>query len=604
MKIFTHSPLASAVVGWLLLPALVALAQEQPAPAAAPVPVAQLAAPTPTPTVAPAATAPVSIEQPAVEAPAATVATPPADPEKSTLRRLDTETPPVTGALSSSQNDRQPSPKPAPKKRPNRNRGGNDRVSVMGETHVLADEKIDGAAVGVLADVIVDGEVSGDAVAVMGDNTINGTVNGNVVAVLGDVRLGPKARVLGDIICVGGGDLTRAPGAVVEGKIIKKSVGKFHVSSPLQSWWTNGLKLGRPLAFGAGLAWLWIGAACALAFYALLALLFPGGLRRTGDLLVQRPVAVIFSGLLTMIALPLIFVLLLITIVGIPVAVIVLPTGVLLSVLFGKAAIYGLIGRRISSDTLHPSLAVLAGGMIFVLLYLVPVVGLALSLLVSFLGFGCALTALFTSKKKSPPPAPPTAPAASMPLHPVAPMVAPMSGLPPTVASFAPPLQSTMAANVEAPPALAPAGFVPPVISPTPNAALARAGFWIRTAALALDVVLVGMACEFLSDLFPRSSHVHIQADLLPVLALYGALMWKLRGTTVGGIVCGLRVVRLDDRPIDWGTAIVRALGCFLSLIVAGLGFIWVVFDDERQSWHDKMAGTVVVHAPKGTSLV
>ncbi len=599
MKIFTHSPLASAVVGWLLLPALVALAQEQPAP----VPVAQLAGPTPTPTVAPAAITPV--EQPAAEAPAAAVAPAPADPEKSTLRRLDAETSSLAGAPSSGDDDNRPAPKPAPKKRSNRNRGSNDRVSVMGETHVLADEKIDGAAVGVLADVIVDGEVSGDAVAVMGDNTINGTVNGNVVAVLGDVRLGPKARVMGDIVCVGGGDLTRAPGAVVEGKIIKKSVGKFHVSSPLQSWWTHGLSLGRPLAFGAGLAWLWIFTVCGLAFYALLALLFPGGLRRTGDLLVQRPVAVIFSGLLTMIALPLIFVLLLVTIIGIPVALIVLPTGVLLSVLFGKAAIYGLIGRRLSGDSLHPSLAVLAGGMLFVLLYLVPVVGLALSLLVSFLGFGCALTALFSSKKKSPPPAPPAVPAASLPLHLVAPAVAPASASPLLAgASFAPPLQSTVAATVEAPPALVPAGFVPPVLPPTPHAALARAGFWIRTAALLLDVVLVGMACEFLSDLFPRNSHVHIQADLLPVLALYGALMWKLRGTTVGGIVCGLRVVRLDDRPIDWGTAIVRAIGCFLSLIVAGLGFIWVVFDDERQSWHDKMAGTVVVHAPKGTSLV
>jgi uncharacterized RDD family membrane protein YckC len=71
-----------------------------------------------------------------------------------------------------------------------------------------------------------------------------------------------------------------------------------------------------------------------------------------------------------------------------------------------------------------------------------------------------------------------------------------------------------------------------------------------------------------------------------------------------GGIVCGLKVVRLDDRPIDWGTAIVRALGCFLSFVVLCLGFLWVVFDDQRQSWHDKIAGTTVVRVPKGVSLV
>ena len=80
--------------------------------------------------------------------------------------------------------------------------------------------------------------------------------------------------------------------------------------------------------------------------------------------------------------------------------------------------------------------------------------------------------------------------------------------------------------------------------------------------------------------------------------------MWKLRGSTIGGIVCGLKVVRLDDRPLDWSTAVVRALGCFLSFVVMGLGFIWVAFDDQKQSWHDKIAGTTVVRVPKGVSLV
>ena len=43
-----------------------------------------------------------------------------------------------------------------------------------------------------------------------------------------------------------------------------------------------------------------------------------------------------------------------------------------------------------------------------------------------------------------------------------------------------------------------------------------------------------------------------------------------------------------------------RALGCFLSLAVVGLGFIWIAFDGAHQAWHDKIAGTVVVRVPKG----
>jgi len=113
--------------------------------------------------------------------------------------------------------------------------------------------------------------------------------------------------------------------------------------------------------------------------------------------------------------------------------------------------------------------------------------------------------------------------------------------------------------------------------------------------ALLLDVVLIGIVLhQFWGG--PR-------LELL-ALATYGAVMWKLKAATIGGIICGLQVARLDGRPIDWPTAIVRALSCFLSLAVVGLGFLWIAIDSERQSWHDKIAGTVVVRAPKGVSLL
>ena len=117
----------------------------------------------------------------------------------------------------------------------------------------------------------------------------------------------------------------------------------------------------------------------------------------------------------------------------------------------------------------------------------------------------------------------------------------------------------------------------------------------MRIAALLLDVVLVGIVMGVLHHGF------HLE---LVVLAAYGAAMWKLRGSTVGGIVFDLQVVRLDGREIDWSTAIVRALACFLSLAVAGLGFIWIALDDSKQAWHDKIAGTAVVRVPKGVKLL
>ena len=114
-------------------------------------------------------------------------------------------------------------------------------------------------------------------------------------------------------------------------------------------------------------------------------------------------------------------------------------------------------------------------------------------------------------------------------------------------------------------------------------------------AALLLDLLLVGILMSML----------HHSHDLeLVVLAIYGALMWKLRGTTVGGLVFHLQVIRVDGRPIDWETAIVRALACFLSMAVAGLGFFWIAFDSGKQGWHDKIAGTAVVRVPRAMPLV
>lgn len=586
MKTPTRQLFLSAAIALCFTFTLAALAQETTPATVAPEKTAPPAAAPEIPPAAPAAlAAPAAPTAPA--APDAPVVLP--EPAKTELRRLDAapaaEVAPV-GKKSTDGDDEASPAKPTRrvKRTTVRNHGSNDRVSVMGETHVLAGEKVDGAAVGVLADVIVDGEVFGDAVAVMGDTTINGTVNGNAVSVMGDIHLGPKARVTGDVVCVGG-DLHREPGAEIGGKIVKKTIGgNRHFGPGLDTWWSHGLKLGRPLATGSGLSWLWLFTVFIIGFYMLLGLVFPGGIRRSGDMLVKRPVAVVVSSILTMLALPLLFVLLLVTVVGIPVALLVLPVGVVLAVLFGKAAIYGLVGRTLSRDRLHPALAVLVGAVPFVLLFLVPVAGLMLWLLVSLLGLGCVVTGLVSSEKKPATPTPPMAPAPTAPLIP--PMMAGASSV--GVASFAAgaPVEGVMSAPLPLP---APTDVLPPAAM----AALPRAGFWIRTGALFIDGIVVAVCFG------PWAGPA-----VLPILALYGALLWKYRGTTIGGIVCGLQVVRLDDRPLDWPTVAVRALACFLSLVVVGLGFVWVAFDDEKQSWHDKIAGTTVVRPTKRPSLV
>ena len=187
------------------------------------------------------------------------------------------------------------------------------------------------------------------------------------------------------------------------------------------------------------------------------------------------------------------------------------------------------------------------------------------------------------------------APPAATPPDVPAPPSAAAADLAPGLAAVPAPVEAPLAGTVPPVVVMVPVpavpSAVPPALSPMSEAALPRAGFWLRMVALLVDAILIGIVI--------RSGRF-----FLPVLAVYGAVLWKLKGSTVGGIIFGLKVVRHDGRPMDWATAAVRALACFFSLIFLCLGFIWIAFDPEKQGWHDKIAGTVVIRLPKGMSLV
>ena len=124
--------------------------------------------------------------------------------------------------------------------------------------------------------------------------------------------------------------------------------------------------------------------------------------------------------------------------------------------------------------------------------------------------------------------------------------------------------------------------------------AFPKASFWERMGAAFLDVALVGIL----------GGIVHATPLGLLVALAYFAGMWAWKGTTIGGIVLGLKVVRLDGQPVTFVVALVRALAAAFSVFVLFLGFLWIAWDSDKQGWHDKIAGTVVVRLPRGTPLV
>jgi uncharacterized RDD family membrane protein YckC len=75
----------------------------------------------------------------------------------------------------------------------------------------------------------------------------------------------------------------------------------------------------------------------------------------------------------------------------------------------------------------------------------------------------------------------------------------------------------------------------------------------------------------------------------------FTAFLALWRGQTPGKKFAGVRVLRLDGKPIGWWIAFERFGGYAASLSVGLLGFIQILWDRNRQGLHDKACETVVV---------
>jgi len=145
------------------------------------------------------------------------------------------------------------------------------------------------------------------------------------------------------------------------------------------------------------------------------------------------------------------------------------------------------------------------------------------------------------------------------------------------------------------------ATFTPPSPPPmpTPDAAAVLHGFppasfLERLAAFVLDLVVVVIGARALDLLYEP-----FDRRFILLLVLYHIAFWATKGTTVGVMICNLRVVKLDGQPLRPAEALVRAVAGVLSGAVAGLGFLWMLKDPHRETWHDKIAGTQVIKVPR-----
>ncbi len=119
-----------------------------------------------------------------------------------------------------------------------------------------------------------------------------------------------------------------------------------------------------------------------------------------------------------------------------------------------------------------------------------------------------------------------------------------------------------------------------------------RAGFWRRFFASLLDGIVIGIVLVLLYLLLGTGGYV---LGLLAGLA-YFTYFEGGRGQTPGKMALGIRVVSLEHGgSIGYGKACLRYVVSILSGIVIDIGYLWMLWDSEKQTWHDKASGAIVV---------
>ena len=126
---------------------------------------------------------------------------------------------------------------------------------------------------------------------------------------------------------------------------------------------------------------------------------------------------------------------------------------------------------------------------------------------------------------------------------------------------------------------------------------LEYAGFWIRFLAAFVDGIILGVAIGMVSGILGIDDNTSNLLNIVVGMFYFGALEGGATGQTLGKKICNIRVVdETSSLPgIGLGRGIGRYFARWLSAIPFGLGYFWMLWDDRKQTWHDKLVSTVVV---------
>lgn len=266
----------------------------------------------------------------------------------------------------------------------------NERVCFGRSITVNLDEVVE-KVVCIGGSVYVKGKVKTDAVAIGGSVIISGTVGKDVVSIGGSIELKKTAEVNGKVVSIGG-SVNKHPDAKINSDIVNLPFFKaFRWIGPFAGF---TVKWSLPMLILFGMIRILLIIALAI----LIVLLFPAPINRVVNVLDKDWLKAGGVGLLVVIGIPILMLMLAVTIIGI----LFIPFLILLiiiAVIFGHVCIAVLIGRKLENALLKKSRsmvsAVLFGGILIGLVCLIPILGILIKVIITFLALGVILLTRF-----------------------------------------------------------------------------------------------------------------------------------------------------------------------------------------------------------------
>lgn len=231
------------------------------------------------------------------------------------------------------------------------------------------------------------GHVNGNVTVVGGSADIAGRVDGNVTAIGGSIHLRSSATIGGNVDAVGG-SITRSAGATVNGNVEQGLVG----GDAAPHWFG--------VFDGASFPWFHV------LFWALagliVAVVFPTPLRRVRDVARREPAMSFAAGLAALFFGVLAALVLFITCLGIPIALL-MVLALWLAWIVGTVALGYWIGEGLlrmgSTHDRSPVVAAVLGVTLLSLFEAIPCLGGVISFVAGFMGLGASALALLYSRR-------------------------------------------------------------------------------------------------------------------------------------------------------------------------------------------------------------